>query len=207
MSERDTMVLRGRVGTDPTTYRGEGRQTYVRFRMVVPRSRRKDNGEWEELEARWYTIRLWGSLASNAAVSLHKGNPIVVIGRPTAQAWQDREGKVRSELAVNASAIGHDLNFGVSSFQRFASSESQGYESEQAAVPFEQLRVLQRVPQGDGSSTVTFSDAPVEATDGRLSNRLTVVTAEVEGAGSADSPADPGSGADQESLDFTAIAV
>lgn len=123
MSERDTMVLRGRLGTEPVTYNSEGKQTYLRFRMVVPRSRKRDNGEWEELAPRWYTIRMWGTLATNAAISLHKGQPIVVVGRPVAQAWQDKDGNLHSELAINASSAGHDLSMGVSVFRKFAHSE------------------------------------------------------------------------------------
>ena len=121
MTERDTIILKGRVGTEPTMFKQtENRGPYVRFRMVVPRSRRKDNGQWEELESRWYTIRMWGTLANNVAMSIRKGQPVVVVGRPTAQAWQDREGNLRSEIAINANVVGRDLNLGVSVFRKFA---------------------------------------------------------------------------------------
>ena len=121
MSISDLMVLRGRVGTGLVLRRPEdGGRSFVRFRMVVPRPRRKDNGEWEEGEAQWHTIRAWGALAEHLSVSLHKGQPVVVIGRPTASAWIASNGELRSELAVNAMTAGHDLTFGVALYSRLS---------------------------------------------------------------------------------------
>lgn len=120
MSISDLMVLRGRVGTEITLSRpenGEGR-TFCRFRMVVPRSRRRDNGEWEDMDPLWYTVRAWGALAENMAMSLRKGQPVVVAGRPVAHAWVDGAGELRSELAVNAFTGGHDLGMGTSFYKR-----------------------------------------------------------------------------------------
>ncbi len=122
MSVNDMMVLRGRVGTNLTLSRpesGQGR-SFSRFRMVVPRSRRRDDGQWEESEPQWYTVRAWGSLAENLAMSLRKGNPVVVVGRPSANAWIGRDGELNSELAVNALTVGHDLSFGAAFYRRVA---------------------------------------------------------------------------------------
>lgn len=121
MSMSDQMILRGRVGTGLTLRRAEdGGRSFARFRMVVPRSRRKDDGGWEDGEPQWYTVRAWGSLAEHLSVSLHKGQPIIVIGRPAVQAWISREGELRSELAVNAITAGHDLGMGVGMFSRLS---------------------------------------------------------------------------------------
>ncbi|WP_099332700.1 single-stranded DNA-binding protein [Actinomyces minihominis] len=120
MSISDLMVLRGRVGTNLTLHRSEeeGGRSFVRFRMVVPRARRKDSGQWEDGEPQWYTVRAWGPLADNMAVSLHKGNPLVVVGRPAAHAWINGEGEIRSEIAINAFTVGHDMGFGISMYRR-----------------------------------------------------------------------------------------
>lgn len=126
MSISDLMVLRGRVGTELTLSRpenGEGR-TFCRFRMVAPRSRRRDNGEWEDMDPLWYTVRAWGALAENMAMSLRKGQPIVIVGRPTAHAWVDSAGELRSELAINAFTAGHDLGMGSSFYKRMAAGST-----------------------------------------------------------------------------------
>ncbi len=126
MSISDLMVLRGRVGTDLTLSRSENGagRTFCRFRMVVPRSRRRDNGEWEDMEPLWYTVRSWGTLAENMAMSLRKGQPVVIAGRPAASAWVDGAGEVRSELAINAFTGGHDLGLGGSFYKRMAPGSS-----------------------------------------------------------------------------------
>lgn len=119
MSMSDQMILRGRVGTGVTLRRAEeGGRSFARFRMVVTRSRRKDDGQWEDGEPQWHTVRAWGALAEHLHVSFHKGQPIVVVGRPAVQAWISRDGELRSELAVNAITAGHDLGLGVGMFSR-----------------------------------------------------------------------------------------
>lgn len=115
--ERLTVILTGRVGSDviksPDT---EGGTPFARFRMVSPRGRWTDEGVWEEAPGAWYTVKAWGNLANNAHQSLRKGQPIVLVGRPGAQAWLNKENKIDSEIAIHASAIGHDLNRGISTF-------------------------------------------------------------------------------------------
>lgn len=120
MSVRDLMVLRGRVASEVVIHRGEepGARAFARFRMAVPRVRRRDDGEWEESEPNWYSVKAWGALAEHAHLSAHRGQPIVVVGRPSAQGWISKEGEVRTEIAVHAVTIGHDLVFGVASFSR-----------------------------------------------------------------------------------------
>lgn len=123
MSINDVMVLRGRVGTNLILHRpdDEGGRSFARFRMVVPRARRKDDGQWEEGEPQWYTVRAWGTLAENMTMSLRKGHPILVIGRPAAYAWASKDGELRAELAINAFSVGHDLGYGASLYRRIAS--------------------------------------------------------------------------------------
>ncbi len=116
--ELTTVVLRGRVGSDPILNDENQARPFARFRMVVPKYRRKTDGEWEELAGTWYTVKMWGSLAQNASQSLLKGHPVVVVGRPQAQAWTNREGETVSELAVTANTIGHDLAWGTSAYTK-----------------------------------------------------------------------------------------
>lgn len=117
--ELNTVVLRGRAGSDLVIHTDEKRaQTFARFRMVVPRARRKDNGEWEELEGKWYTVKAWGILAKNLNMSIRKGHPLLVVGRPSSQAWINSDGELMSEIAINAIGIGHDLSFGVSEYAK-----------------------------------------------------------------------------------------
>lgn len=111
------MVLRGRAGTDVIVTADEGNEiVFGRFRLVVPRSRRKDNGEWEDLASHWYTVKAWGNLAKNLRSSVRKGDPLIVVGRPAPNAWVSQEGELCSDVVVHAITMGHDNMFGISTF-------------------------------------------------------------------------------------------
>lgn len=121
MSINDLVILRGRVGGDPIFHDGESgkNRSFVRFRVAGSRSRRKDNGEWDNSDSEWFTVKAWGILAENCRLSLRRGEPVIVVGRPTAQAWVGGDGELRSELAIHAHAIGHDLNLGSSIYRKY----------------------------------------------------------------------------------------
>lgn len=161
MSISDLMVLRGRVGTNLTLHRSEedGGRSFVRFRMVVPRARRKDNGQWEDGEPQWYTVRAWGPLADNMAASLHKGNPLVVVGRPAAHAWINSEGEIRSELAINAFTVGHDMGFGISLYRRLMPMRTDQEGPEVRIVP---ARSVETTTENDQAEVEDFETVEVD---------------------------------------------
>ncbi len=148
MSINDLIVLRGRAGTDvvlhqsESTSTGEPGRVFCRFRLAVNRAWRKDNGEWEESPPVWYTVRAWGKLAENAYFSVRRGAPVLVVGRPSAQAWIDKEGALQSELAINAVSIGFDLTFGMATFRKVTpaggTDESEEADQEMAEESFEE---------------------------------------------------------------------
>lgn len=114
MTELRTVTLRGRVGTDiivTTTPRGH---VCARFRLAVGQWRVDDNGEFQETGTNWYTIKAWDTLAENVRSSVLKGQKIIVVGKPVAEAWLDRNHQARGELVIVAASIGHDLTAGPS---------------------------------------------------------------------------------------------
>ena len=117
--ENNVLTLRGRVGSDIVLHPGNAdKSAFARFRLVVPRVRRRDDGSWEESAGSWYTVKCWGNLALNTGLSLHKGNPVIVVGRPAAQAWLSQAGELVAEIAVNAMTLGHDLTRGITGYNR-----------------------------------------------------------------------------------------
>lgn len=165
--ERTTVTITGRVGSDVTLHiDGKGTNHFARFRLVSPRGRWTDDGQWEEYEGGWYTVKAWGSLAQNIAASLRKGQPIMVIGRPAAQAWQDKEGKIMSEIAINASAVGHDLARGVSSYAKPPRHPAAAAPGENEAAPHQPVPA-ERVEEPDNASEeAPGSSALASATSG-----------------------------------------
>lgn len=137
-----TMTLRGRVGTDLQTSRTKTGTLCVRFRLAVAQWRRTDSGDYEEIGVRWYSIRAWGRLADYVLPSIRKGDPVIVIGRPSANAWADHEGEIRADLVFTAVAVGHDLNYGMTRFNKHGGT----------------MPVVGEAPQGTASSEPSMTN-------------------------------------------------
>lgn len=119
------VTLRGRLGTDVELMRLPSGTKVARGRLAVSRRGRDDAGIWHDVSTNWYTIKMWNQLAENAAVSLFKGQPVLVTGRLEVNEWKNSENGTRgSELVVTAKSIGHDLSLGKSNFTRL---KKEGY--------------------------------------------------------------------------------
>lgn len=105
-----TITLRGRVGTDLSKTTTQNGRLTVRFRLAVTNWFATAEGVLTQGRTNWYTIRAWDRLATNLIHSISKGEPIIVVGRPTTGAWIDKtSGELRSELVITAQTVGHDL--------------------------------------------------------------------------------------------------
>lgn len=86
------------------------------FRLAcTPRLRR--GGDWSDGETTWLTITCFRSLAENAASSVRKGDPVIVVGRLRTQVWV-KDGVQQERTVLEALTIGHDLTRGTSAFHR-----------------------------------------------------------------------------------------
>lgn len=118
MNDSSTLTLCGNIGTDPRTFLTARGLRGLSFRLGVTAYRVTDAGAFQSLDTRWYTVRAFDKLAENLLHSLHKGQPVIVIGRPGVNAWKDEGGEVRSEIQITASHVGLDLKFGTAHFWR-----------------------------------------------------------------------------------------
>lgn len=111
-----SITLTGNVGHDVDSFTGDGWQI-TRFRMAsTPRIRRGD--EWVDGETTWISVRTTGRLAEHVARSITKGDPVVVVGKLRTQSWVNQDQQRQDRLVVEASAVGHDLSRGTSTFTR-----------------------------------------------------------------------------------------
>lgn len=98
------------------------------FRLAcTPRVRRR--GDWTDGETTWLTVTCFRSLAENAAASLHKGDPVIVLGKLRTQTWQDDQGEHHERTVLEASSVGPDLARGTTQFrrvERFAGPDEDG---------------------------------------------------------------------------------
>lgn len=125
-------TLQGWVGSEVTLRDARGVDV-ASFRIgCTPRFLR--GGEWVNGETNWYTVNCWRGLARNVAESVHKSDPVVVHGRMRVDVWK-REGQPDSvSYVVDASFVGHDLNRGVTAFERVTARGDRGEVSEDESV-------------------------------------------------------------------------
>jgi len=109
----------GYIATQPMIKKMKEGVTIVTMRVAwTPRYVDRDSGEWLDGNTSYATVNCWRKLATNAAVCLRKGDPVTVQGRLSVRDFQDKEGRPRTSVDIDAVSIGHDLSRGVATFQR-----------------------------------------------------------------------------------------
>ncbi|MFJ1543763.1 single-stranded DNA-binding protein [Streptomyces sp. NPDC088246] len=90
----------------------------ARFRFAVtPRRWDREKQLWTDGHTSFYTVWAWRTLASNLAGSVSVGEPLVVHGRLKVRE-EEREGRRRTFVDIEAVAVGHDLTRGTAAFRR-----------------------------------------------------------------------------------------
>jgi single-strand DNA-binding protein len=111
--------LTGYVATQPVARLVKEGVTTVSMRVAwTPRRQDRATGEWVDTNTSYATVVCWRKLATNAAVCLRKGDPVTVQGRLSVREFEDREGRPRTAVEIDASSIGHDLTRGIATFPR-----------------------------------------------------------------------------------------
>ena len=117
---RETYVsVAGIVATDPQIRTLDDGRQVMSFR-VASTSRRFDNQSrsWVDGHTLWLKVTCWRELADNAGQCVRKRDRVLAWGRLHTEQWRGADGVSRSDLALDAEALGHDLTFGVSVFKR-----------------------------------------------------------------------------------------
>ena len=113
------LTIGGYVGTDVEFREGNGSGALAVFRVAsTPRWFDRSSGSWRDQETVWMTVKAWRGLAHNVKASVSKGEPVIVVGKLRASRWKDGSGEDRSQLVLEALAVGHDLNRGTTAYRR-----------------------------------------------------------------------------------------
>jgi single-strand DNA-binding protein len=111
--------LAGYVATEPKFKKVAGDTSSARLRVAYTARRRdKETGEWGDGPTSFVTIQCWRTLADNVSMSVHKGEPVLIMGRLQIRRFEDAEGAHRTAVEVEAASVGHDLTRGVAQFSR-----------------------------------------------------------------------------------------
>ena len=93
--------------------------TSVASFRIASNSRRfdKSTNSWVEQEPSYLSVTAWSQLAENVALSIHKGQGLIVTGKLKVRQWQEAD-KSGTNVEIDATSIGHDLNRGTSEFTK-----------------------------------------------------------------------------------------
>lgn len=114
----DTILIRGFTASDPALSTLPNGVPVVNFRLASTPRWLDATGTWKEGTTNWYTVKAYRRLAQNIATSIEKGQPLVVSGRQRISRWNREDGTQGTTVEVDALGIGHDLNYGTSTFAR-----------------------------------------------------------------------------------------
>lgn len=153
---QDVTVV-GWVGSDVRAYHLDGGGTpYAQFRLASTRRvYDRDTGTYRDGPTVWWTVKVWRQVADNVARSLRKGDPVVVVGRVGTSEWASPEG-ARTELVLEAVALGHDLVFGSTGFRRSTAGARTAAGTRAGEVP----AVSASDAAGDGDAPAALSEDP-----------------------------------------------
>jgi single-strand DNA-binding protein len=114
----ENISVTGFVATEPKLSTTTANHAIISFRMAsVGRRFNRENARWEDTSPNWYTVHCFKKLAEHAGQSLVKGDRIIVRGRLKIRDWDNGE-RSGTSVEIDAESIGHDLMFGISSFER-----------------------------------------------------------------------------------------
>ena len=114
------ITLSGTAATSPALASSNGSGVpFTRFRLAsTPRRFDKPSERWVDGDTLFVTVQAWRSLAEHVVSSVRKGDPLIVSGRLTVRNYDTKEGETRTEVCIEATGVGHDLNRGETSFRR-----------------------------------------------------------------------------------------
>lgn len=110
--------LIGTVATDPKRIVTQSGVTLCSFRLASGERRfDREHNAWVDGETNWFGVTAFRGLGEHAAESLRKGERVIVSGRLRIRRWENEE-KSGTSVEIEADALGHDLRWGVSQFEK-----------------------------------------------------------------------------------------
>ena len=125
----ETMVtIIGNLIDNPRLRRTDKGTDVASFRIAsTARKLDKVSGQWVDGNKLFVSVSCWRQLAMNAVDSLRRGDPVVVCGRLSTREYE-KDGHKRTNVELEANAVGHDLSRGTAVFRRIRSDAPPTYE-------------------------------------------------------------------------------
>ena len=111
--QQGTVTITGFVGSMPVPFGRSGGVEGCSFRMGSTRRYRDGGtGEWHNLPTTWITVKRSGRSRPTLACHCTWGRRAIVTGVLSTEEWTTQNDERRSRIVVEATNIGHDINYG-----------------------------------------------------------------------------------------------
>lgn len=157
----DTVLhMVGHVGTDIDHRKVSSGIDLATFRLATtPRRWDRNQRQYVDGITNWISVQCWRGLAVHVHDSVRRGDPVVVIGKLKTEEWT-KDGVRSSRFILEATAVGHDLNRGVSRFRKSPRQIEAPVDDSQAAVKaLQDIERVEPVPYDDGREQAALLDA------------------------------------------------
>lgn len=112
------VTVTGNVATPPELKFTSAGVPFAKFRVAVTeRKFERSTGSWTDGPTSWYSASVFRALGEHAHASLKKGDRVVMSGRLRIRQWETAS-KQGADAEVDVEAIGHDLRWGTTRFER-----------------------------------------------------------------------------------------
>lgn len=110
MVSETEVTVRGRLGHNPELQQTPGKKQWLRLRVAT--NRRIRSGEtWIDGPTSWYDVKIWDDFAQNVAMSLRKGDAVIVQGALQIEEYTNTGGVTLKTPVIHANALGPDLRY------------------------------------------------------------------------------------------------
>ena len=125
----DTITVTGNIATEPEHKRTPAGVAITTFRLASGQRRyERQSGTWIDSGTNWYTVSTFRGLADHTFASVHKGDRVILTGRLRLRDW-DTGSRKGTTAEIDAEAIGHDLLWGTTHFEKDGVSASSAVDS------------------------------------------------------------------------------
>ena len=112
-----TVSVWGNVTSEPMHVVGASGTPRTTFRLAHTARKRLPDGSYGNGATSFFNVTCFGYVAVNVAASVHKGDPVVLLGEMAVREWSDG-GRSGREVDLVALHIGPNLRWGRARFER-----------------------------------------------------------------------------------------
>lgn len=110
MSGETYLTMSGNLTAAPKTGQSRNGDAWSRIRVAsTPRRFDRNDNQWHDGATLFMDVVCWRKLAENVAVTLERGDRVLVAGRLHQRSYEDAQGVKHTNVELEAESVGPDL--------------------------------------------------------------------------------------------------